>query len=222
MFIEIAHAAAEAATHETETGLLGTFGLNWKLFLAQLINFSVIVFVLTKWVYRPLIKTMDARRLKIEEGVKNASLAEQKLGSAKETESKMLREARSQAQEIIYEWLYMLRQKGFKEGVLIFERGSGRGGGKTTSDVFELSVLALRQIAENLEKGIAPKELPLTFYGMSEKNDAVYKRELVAVRDHAWDPLEGVLSVPEEKHSFLSRAAVEKQKAQEWEKRKFR
>ncbi len=128
----------------------------------------------------------------------------------------------SQAQEIIYEWLYMLRHKGFKDGVLIFERGSGRGGGKTTFEVFEQSVLALRQIAENLEKDIAPKELPLTFYGMSEKNEAVYKRELVSIREHAWDPLEGVLSVPEEKHSFLSRAAVEKQKAQEWEKRKFR
>ncbi len=128
----------------------------------------------------------------------------------------------SQAQEVIYEWLYMLRKKGFKDGILIFERGSGRGGGKTTFEVFEHSVLALRQIADNLEQDIPPKELPLTFYGISEKNDAVYKRELVTMREHAWDPLEGVLSVAEEKHTFLSGSAVAKQKGQEWEKRKFR
>jgi len=128
----------------------------------------------------------------------------------------------SQAQEIIYEWLYMLRKKGFMHGLLIFERGSGRGGGKTTFEVFEHSILALRQIAENLEKDIKPNELPLSFYGISEKNEAVYARELVTVKEHAWDPLEGVLSVPEEKHTFLSGAAIAKQKGQEWEKRKFR
>jgi len=128
----------------------------------------------------------------------------------------------SQAQEVIYEWLYMLRKKGFKDGVMIFERGSGRGGGKTTFEVFEQSVLALRQIKDNLEKDVPPRELPLSFYGISEKNEAVYKREQVMVREHLMDPMEGLLSVSEEKHSFMSRAAVEKNKAQEWEKRKLR
>jgi F-type H+-transporting ATPase subunit b len=103
MFIEIAHAATEAAGHEAETGLLGTFGLDWKLFLAQLINVGVIVFVLTKWVYRPLMKTMDERRIKIEQGVKNAERAEKKLGSAKEAEEKIVNEARALGKEFIDE-----------------------------------------------------------------------------------------------------------------------
>jgi F-type H+-transporting ATPase subunit b len=103
MFIEVAHAASESAVHatETDTTILGTFGLDWKLFLAQLINFAVIVFILTRWVYRPLIKMMDERKKKIEEGISNAALAEAKLGKAKETESKILKEARAQAQEIV-------------------------------------------------------------------------------------------------------------------------
>jgi F-type H+-transporting ATPase subunit b len=97
MLIEIAHAA------ETESGILGTFGLDWRLFIAQLINFAVIVFVLTKWVYRPLMKVMDERKKKIEEGVNNAELAKRKLGEAKEAESRILREARVQAQGIVAE-----------------------------------------------------------------------------------------------------------------------
>ncbi|MCX6815793.1 MAG: hypothetical protein NT120_02995 [Candidatus Aenigmarchaeota archaeon] len=128
----------------------------------------------------------------------------------------------SHAQEIIYEWLYIMRQKGFKNGVLIFERGGGRAGGRTTFEVFELSVLALKNMAKYLEQNIKPDELPLDFYGISEKNEAVYARELVTVKEHAWDPLEGVLSIPEEKHTFLSGAAIAKNKGQEWEKRKFR
>ncbi len=111
MFIEIAHAASEAASHEAETGLLGTFGLDWKLFLAQLINFSVIVFVLTKWVYRPLIKTMDERKKKIDDGVKNAEVAEKKLLSAKEEEEKIINSARAAGKEHVDEG----RKKGDME-----------------------------------------------------------------------------------------------------------
>jgi F-type H+-transporting ATPase subunit b len=103
MFIEIAQAATEAVTHEADTSLLGTFGLDWKLFLAQLINFAVIVFVLTKWVYKPLIKMMDERRKKIEDGIQNAERAEKKLDSAKETEEKMMNEARALGKEFIDE-----------------------------------------------------------------------------------------------------------------------
>jgi F-type H+-transporting ATPase subunit b len=112
MFTEIVHAATEAAPHaaeaashvaEADTSLLGTFGLDWKLFLAQLVNFSVIVFVLTKWVYKPLIKTMDERKKKIEDGVKNAETAEKKLHSAKDEEEKIINEARAAGKEILDE-----------------------------------------------------------------------------------------------------------------------
>jgi sugar phosphate isomerase/epimerase len=131
----------------------------------------------------------------------------------------------SPGQEVLYRWLFEFRKRGFKDGIILFERGGGRGGkggGATTFEVFEQSVLALRQIARCLDLGIKPDELPLDFYGISEQNEPVYKRQAVTVREHAWDPLEGVLSVPEEKHTFLSGAAVQKGKAQEWEKRKFR
>jgi len=128
----------------------------------------------------------------------------------------------SQAQEVIYEWLYMMRKKGFRDGIMIFERGGGRSGGKSAYEVFEQSVEVLRKIAASLEKDHPPDQLPLDFYGMSEKNKEVYTRELIAIRDHVEDPLAGVLSVPEEKHTFLSKAAVDKGKGQEWEKRQLR
>ncbi len=129
----------------------------------------------------------------------------------------------SRAQEQIYKWLFWMRQKGWKDGFILFERGGGRSGrGQTAYEVFEDSVLAIRQIAKYLEKGTDPKDLPLEFYGVSEENKAVFARELTAIREHAWDPIEGLLSVSEEKHTFLSKSALEKGKGQEWEKRKYR
>ena len=127
------------------------------------------------------------------------------------------------AQEQLYRWMFWIRKKGWKSGYMMFERGGGRTGqGRLPNEVFEDSVQALRQIATYLEKDVKPEVLPPEFYGISMQNEAVWSRQLVAMREHAWDPLEGLLSVPEEKHTFLSKAALDKGKAQEWEKRKFR
>lgn len=127
------------------------------------------------------------------------------------------------AQEQIYRWLYMIRKKGWKTGYMMFERGGGRTGqGRLPNEVFEDSVQAMRQIALYLEKDVHYDKLPPEFYGVSVRNEPVWARQLVAIREHAWDPIEGLLSVPEEKHTFLSKSALDKGKAQEWEKRKFR
>ncbi|MBI2173422.1 MAG: hypothetical protein HYT73_04440, partial [Candidatus Aenigmarchaeota archaeon] len=77
----------------------------------------------------------------------------------------------SQAQEVLYKWIYELRRKGFESGYMIFERGGGRAGSSRSSfEVFEHSVWVLRQIAKYLEIGTEPQELPPEFFGISEQN----------------------------------------------------
>ncbi len=83
--------------------LLGTFGVNWKLFLAQLVNFSIVLVVMWKWVYTPLIKLMDTRAKEITEGLVNATAAQQKLAEAATERDHMLRETRGEAQRMIEE-----------------------------------------------------------------------------------------------------------------------
>ena len=126
-------------------------------------------------------------------------------------------------QETIYGWLFKLRKKGFKNGYILFERGGGRGGGgKTMAEVFEWSVWALRQIVKYLDQDIPLDKLPPEFYGMSFENKETYALQKVVVTNHAWDPLFDVINIPEEKHTFLSKAAVDKGKREEWERRQFR
>jgi Pyruvate/2-oxoacid:ferredoxin oxidoreductase gamma subunit len=125
---------------------------------------------------------------------------------------------------ILYRWIYALRKAGFKDGIFIFERGSGRrpGEGNQPGVVFEESVRAVRQVIKYLEQETKPQELPPEFFGISVENPEVFARQRVIMREHAWDPLEGLLIQPEEKHGFFSRAAVEKGKGEIWEKRKYR
>ncbi len=128
-----------------------------------------------------------------------------------------------QGQEILYRWIYGLRKKGYKDGYIIFERGGGRGGGRGTNyDVFEESVKAIRQMVKYLDQDTEPLNLPPEFFGVGFENPDVWARQMVTMRDHAWDPLQDVFIIPEEKHFFLGSSAVQKGKAQEWERRKFR
>ncbi len=125
---------------------------------------------------------------------------------------------------VLYRWIFALRKAGFKDGVFIFERGSGRRGGQGSQpgEVFEESVRAMRQIVKYLDKDVLPDDLPPEFFGISMENPEVFARQKLAMREHAWDPLEGLLMQPEEKHGFFSKAAVEKGKGEVWEKRKYR
>jgi sugar phosphate isomerase/epimerase len=118
----------------------------------------------------------------------------------------------SEAQLYLYELLFELRKKGMDRGFFIFERaGEARGS----------TILALRMIKQFLEKDVPPKELPLSFYGMEEKGPDIRRQE-VSMREHFLDPLKGMLVVPEEEYTFLSKAATEKGKAEVWKKEQFR
>jgi F-type H+-transporting ATPase subunit b len=110
--IEEAKTAAEAA------GVLGSLGIDGKIFLAQLVNISVVIFVMWKWVYRPLLKVMDERTKKIEQGLhdaKESTLLRQRAGDEKD---QVIVEARLKAKAIIEE----AQAKAQEEGVLLLDK----------------------------------------------------------------------------------------------------
>lgn len=63
--------------------LFATFGINWKLLVAQSINFGLLLVLLWHFLYKPLYRIISERQQKIEEGVRTAEEAEHKLASAK-------------------------------------------------------------------------------------------------------------------------------------------
>lgn len=51
---------------------LEQFGIDWKLLLSQLVNFTLILIILRAFAYEPLIKILKERKAKIEEGLMKA------------------------------------------------------------------------------------------------------------------------------------------------------
>lgn len=120
----------------------------------------------------------------------------------------------------IYRWLFQLREMGFKEGYLVFERG----GGQNPFEVTRTAVLAIREIIKNLDKDIDPKKLPLEFYGISSEGILSPERQMVIIREHARDPLRGLIIAPEEEHTALGKEALAKpgMTPEKWKKEELR
>jgi hypothetical protein len=131
----------------------------------------------------------------------------------------------SEAQFWIYKYAYELRKLGFgvgeNEGIFIFERGGARG--QTPAQFIGQSAAALRIIVEYLEKNVEPEKLPPEFYGISPREILAEERQLAIIREHFFDPLKGLLQVPEEEYTFLGSKAIEKGKRpEEWKKEEMR
>lgn len=78
-------------------------GIEPSLLLAQIINFAIIVVVLTKLLYRPILGMLEKRKKEIEEGLaisERLRAEEEKLGVRRD---KLLDEARREARLILEE-----------------------------------------------------------------------------------------------------------------------
>lgn len=85
----------------SQPGLLGSLGIKAELFGAQLLNFLIILFIVWRFVYRPLLRTMDKRTKKITDGLRDADEAKMALQKAQESKKAVLKEADKEAQALI-------------------------------------------------------------------------------------------------------------------------
>lgn len=77
------------------------FGIQPIFLLAQIVNFLIILFLLKKFFYGPIVKILEDRKKRIEESLKNADLIEERLQKTDEKSAQILEEAKSSAQAII-------------------------------------------------------------------------------------------------------------------------
>lgn len=63
-------------------GLLGAFGIDWKLLVAQAVNFGVLIVALYFLLYKPVLKVLAERQALVQKGVEDAERASEKLAGA--------------------------------------------------------------------------------------------------------------------------------------------
>ncbi len=80
---------------------LETLGISLPMFLAQLVNFLIVLFVLWKFAYRPIVAMLDARTQKIEESVKNSAEIERRVSELDADHRKVILIAKSEASALI-------------------------------------------------------------------------------------------------------------------------
>lgn len=82
---------------------LDQFGIDWKLFLSQLVNFFLILIILRIFVYKPVIKVLKDRNKKIKEGLDKAEEANVRLKEVDIIGKEKIKEAETKSINIIKE-----------------------------------------------------------------------------------------------------------------------
>lgn len=81
--------------------LLTAFGIDYKILLAQFINFAVLLFILYKIGYKPILEFIQERKSTIAKGLDDAKKAEASYHEALQKKESVVTEARTEAQKLI-------------------------------------------------------------------------------------------------------------------------
>lgn len=120
--------------------ILSDFGVQPILLAAQAVNFFVLLFILKRFMYKPLLKVLEERKQRIAESLKNAEEIERKLAQTEEDRENKLIKATEEAQKII--------EEATKNASEIISEAHV----KASSDIEDLVIKAHEQIKMDREK----------------------------------------------------------------------
>lgn len=80
-----------------------TFGLNWPFFIAQVVNFFLVIFVLKKFAFGPIQAMLEERRARIAAGEEKIKLIERQLADSVETTNAAIAKANDEAVRMVTE-----------------------------------------------------------------------------------------------------------------------
>lgn len=83
--------------------ILNQFGVQPTLLLAQAVNFFILLFILKKFLYAPILKVLDERKKKIAGSLKDAEEIEKRLVAMEEREQKELLKVEKEVKKILEE-----------------------------------------------------------------------------------------------------------------------
>ncbi len=81
--------------------IIHVFGIHWKLLVAQLVNFSIVLFVLHRYLYKPVFAMLQKRQEIIAKGLADAENAAKEKAVIADTKDEILRSAREEGGGIV-------------------------------------------------------------------------------------------------------------------------
>jgi F-type H+-transporting ATPase subunit b len=85
------------------TDIASQFGLDAPHFIAQVVSFSIVAFLLHRFAYKPILTVLEERSQRIAEGMANAEKIKQELANAQARAQEILGQASAQGNQFIEE-----------------------------------------------------------------------------------------------------------------------
>src|SRR5947208_17159605 len=99
--MDVIIAAATGGVTDILRETADTFGWNWRLFLSQVISFTIVALLLRRFAYKPVLRILEERREQIAAGLLNAEKIKQQLAEAEKRQAEILAKANAVAQKMI-------------------------------------------------------------------------------------------------------------------------
>jgi F-type H+-transporting ATPase subunit b len=80
--------------------IINAFGIDWRLIAIQLFNFALLMGALWYFLYTPILSVLEKRQKAIEQGVKDAEAAGERLASAERERGEIVKAAHTEAGEV--------------------------------------------------------------------------------------------------------------------------
>ncbi|MCL2280742.1 F0F1 ATP synthase subunit B [Candidatus Saccharibacteria bacterium] len=93
--------ASTETGEQASEGIFGALGIDWKVLIFQAIAFGILVFILAKWVYPPILAMLNRNQKLIDDSLKAAKEASAKSEKAADEIAGQLEGARKEAEDII-------------------------------------------------------------------------------------------------------------------------
>jgi F-type H+-transporting ATPase subunit b len=80
---------------------LEKLGINWGLLIAQLVNVGLLIWLLTRYLYQPVLNMLNERTRRVQESLQDAERVKEQLARAKQDYDAELARARQEAAGIL-------------------------------------------------------------------------------------------------------------------------
>ena len=132
------------------TQLFSAFGIDWRLLIAQAVNFAIVLVALWYFLYTPVLAMLSKRQEVVAKGVEDAARAGEKLAGADSEASKRVVAADAQAEEIVS----AARESAQAEKVRLLKEAEARAVAVTKDAEARANEIAAR-VARESERDVA-------------------------------------------------------------------
>ena len=163
---------------EAESNVLGTFGIRGDLFAAQLVNFLLVLVVLWRFVYKPILAILDKREVAIAKSMKDVEEISARMKASEAERDAMLVAVHKESQAIIEG---AMRETDVRKNEMIeaakreVERVIAKGKEQLAAER-EASLMALRKDVVDIAVRAAAK---IVTEGLTEKKSQSLAEEVV-------------------------------------------